>query len=286
MYINSINISINETNSILKEILNKLNLIISAANSQQKMISLNNNNNITEIKKNEDDNNKSNIKQKTESTNKTTSAKTPSQNPSSKQNPTLNSSQKKEAANNQEKNNKDNNVEVLPTAFDYQGNKEAELKYGQSTKSTTEYINPIIKSDVKAPNLILEYIEPILQVHYPDGTTKSTALPARLQTEDGKEPNIAPEQLKNIHEQIYKNFNKSALEYQKEKNRANSVSKKNPIVNELARPTVNVQNSLSNLNHLTPNFKSFQNSEINSNSSDINAVRSALKPNINMNIKK
>ena len=193
-------------------------------------------------------------------------------------------SQKKEAANNQEKNNKDNNVEVLPTAFDYQGNKEAELKYGQSTKSTTEYINPIIKSDVKAPNLILEYIEPILQVHYPDGTTKSTALPARLQTEDGKEPNIAPEQLKNIHEQIYKNFNKSALEYQKEKNRANSVSKKNPIVNELARPTVNVQNSLSNLNHLTPNFKSFQNSEINSNSSDINAVRSALKPNINMNI--
>ena len=199
--------------------------------------------------------------------------------------------QKKEAADTNQKNNQNNqnkNMEILPTTFDYQGNKEAEMKYGQSTKSTTEYINPIIKSDVKEPNLILEYIEPILQVHYPDGTTKSTALPARLQTEDGKEPNIAPEQLKNIHEQIYKNFNKSALEYEKEKNRANSVSKKNPV-NELPRQTFNVQNSLNNLNNLhnlTPNFKSFNNNEINSNTSsnDINAVRSAMKPNINMNI--
>ena len=177
--------------------------------------------------------------------------------------------QKKEAADTTQKNNQNNqnkNMEILPTTFDYQGNKEAEMKYGQSTKSTTEYINPIIKSDVKEPNLILEYIEPILQVHYPDGTTKSTALPARLQTEDGKEPNIAPEQLKNIHEQIYKNFNKSALEYEKEKNRANSVSKKNPVT-ELPRQTFNVQNSLNNLNNLhnlTPNFKSFNNNEINS----------------------
>ena len=100
--------------------------------------------------------------------------------------------QKKEAADTTQKNNQNNqnkNMEILPTTFDYQGNKEAEMKYGQSTKSTTEYINPIIKSDVKEPNLILEYIEPILQVHYPDGTTKSTALPARLQTEDGKETN-------------------------------------------------------------------------------------------------
>ena len=30
--------------------------------------------------------------------------------------------------------------EVLPVKFDYQGNEEAELKYGQSTKNTTEYI--------------------------------------------------------------------------------------------------------------------------------------------------
>ena len=182
-------------------------------------------------------------------------------------------------------NNENKDIEVLPTKFDYQGNKEAELKYGQSMKSTTEYINPIIQSDVKEPNLVFEYIEPILQVHYPDGTTKSTALPARLQTADGKEPNIAPEQLKSIHEQIYKNFSQNAIEIQKEKNRSNSVSRKNPSI-DFTRQTYNVQNSLNNLNNLTPNFKSFQFNENNNNnnSNDINAVRSAIKPNINMNI--
>ena len=179
-----------------------------------------------------------------------------------------------------EKNDEKQNYEVLPVKFDYQGNKEAELKYGQSTKSTTEYVKPIIQADVKEPNLILEYIEPVLQVHYPDGTTKSTALPPRLQTEDGKEPNIAPEQLKTIHEQIAKNFNQSLIDYEKEKNRANSVSRKNPP-NNFSRQTVNVHN-FTNMTNLTPNLKSFEN--INNNVNDINAVRSAMKPNINMNI--
>ena len=179
-----------------------------------------------------------------------------------------------------EKNDEKQNYEVLPVKFDYQGNKEAELKYGKSTKSTTEYVKPIIQADVKEPNLILEYIEPILQVHYPDGTTKSTALPARLQTEDGKEPNIAPEQLKTIHEQISKNFSQSLIEYEKEKSRANSVSRKNPP-NNFSRQTVNVHN-FTNMTNLTPNLKTFDN--INGNVNDINAVRSAMKPNINMNI--
>ena len=179
-----------------------------------------------------------------------------------------------------EKNDEKQNYEVLPVKFDYQGNKEAELKYGQSTKSTTEYVKPIIQADVKEPNLILEYIEPILQVHYPDGTTKSTALPARLQTEDGKEPNIAPEQLKTIHEQISKNFNQSLIDYEKEKSRANSVSRKNPP-NNFSRQTVDVHN-FTNMTNLTPNIKSFEN--IKGNVNDINAVRSAMKPNINMNI--
>ena len=67
------------------------------------------------------------------------------------------------------------NFEVLPVKFDYQGNAEAEEKYGKSTKNTTEYNKPIIKSDYKQPIVQLEYIEPILQVHYPDGTTKSKA---------------------------------------------------------------------------------------------------------------
>ena len=200
-----------------------------------------------------------------------------------------------EPENNKEENKKDNKTknnnnkeEVLPVKFDYQGNKEAELKYGQSTKNTTEYIKPIIKSDVKEPNLILEYVEPILQVHYPDGTTKSTALPARLQTADGKEPNIAPEQLKSIRDQITRDFNLSSMDLEKGKNRANSVQGKN-ISTEPSRHTVqNINNINTSFNNLTPNFKSFQNYNINNsninNNNDINAVRSAMKPNINMNI--
>ena len=102
---------------------------------------------------------------------------------------------------------KNDDIEVLPTKFDYLGDVEAEAKYGKTMKNTTEYVNPIIQSNVKEPNLVLEYIEPILQVHYPDGTTKSTKLPPRLQTADGKKPNINPEQLKSLHEQITQNIN-------------------------------------------------------------------------------
>ena len=108
--------------------------------------------------------------------------------------------------NNQEL-NKDN-FEVLPIKFDYQGNKEAEEKYGKTTENTTEYDKPIIKSDYKQPILQLEYIEPILQVHYPDGTTKSKALPPRIQTIDGKTPNINEEQFRYIREQLNQNIEK------------------------------------------------------------------------------
>lgn len=53
--------------------------------------------------------------------------------------------------------------------------------------------------------MTLEYIEPILQVHYPDGTTKSTALPPRIQGVGGETPNISEEQFKSIQEQMNKN---------------------------------------------------------------------------------
>ena len=97
-----------------------------------------------------------------------------------------------------------NNFEILPVKFDYQGNREAEEKYGEQTKNTTEYNKPIIKSDYKQPIVQLEYIEPILQVHYPDGTTKSKALPPRIQTIDGKTPDINEEQFRYIREQMNK----------------------------------------------------------------------------------
>ena len=92
---------------------------------------------------------------------------------------------------NKEEEQKKDNYEVLPIKFDYQGNKEAEEKYGKITQNTTEYNKPIIESDYKEPIIQLEYIEPILQVHFPDGTTKSKALPPRIQTIDGKTPKLS-----------------------------------------------------------------------------------------------
>ena len=181
-----------------------------------------------------------------------------------------------EDKNEAENSSKRNDVEVLPTKFDYQGDLEAEAKYGQSMKNTTEYVNPIIKSNVKEPNLILEYIEPILQVHYPDGTTKSTPLPPRLQTADGKKPNINPEQLKSIHEQMIKSFNQSISEFEKENNRANSVSHKNGST--YSRQTVSSFRNNNNNNILrTANSSNINNGSNNANNNVNNAVRSALK---------
>ena len=98
--------------------------------------------------------------------------------------------------------NIENNINSLPPKFDYRGNVEVEKKYGKSTKNTTEYEKPIVQPNYKKPILQLEYIEPVLQVHYPDGTTKSTPLPPRIQTVDGKTPNISEEQFKLIQEEM------------------------------------------------------------------------------------
>ena len=177
-------------------------------------------------------------------------------------------------------NKKQNDVEVLPTTFDYLGDAEAEAKYGKTTKNTTEYANPIIKSNVKEPQLVLELIEPILQVHYPDGTTKSTALPPRLQTADGKKPNINPEQLKTLHEQMAKSFNQSVSEYEKENNRSNSVTNRNQ--SNYSRQTVNgIGNTNNVFRQVNSNEINYQNN--NSNNNNLNIVRSAMKPQINMN---
>lgn len=124
----------------------------------------------------------------------------------------------------------EDDVQVLPPTFDYGGDKEAEEKYRNTTKDTTEYVKPIVQSNVKPPILTLEYIEPILQVHYPDGTTKSTALPPRIQGVGGETPNISEEQFKSIQEQMNKNStikNFSPLKDFLNSNRSNSVVKKN-----------------------------------------------------------
>ena len=179
-------------------------------------------------------------------------------------------------------NKKENDIEVLPTTFEYFGDADAEAKYGKTTKNTTEYINPIIKSNVKEPHLVLELIEPILQVHYPDGTTKSTALPPRLQTADGKEPNLNPEQLKTIHEQMTKTFNQNRAELEKENNRSNSAANKN--LSNYSRQTVNgIGNNINVFRPTNSSDINYENNNtINNNS---NVVRSAMKTEVKFNNK-
>ena len=172
----------------------------------------------------------------------------------------------------------ENEVEVLPTKYDYQGNKEAEAKYGKSDKSTVDYAEPIIQSKVKEANVFLEYIEPILQVHYPDGTTKSTPLPPRIQTADGKKPNISPEQLKSIREQMAKSFNQTIAEFENEKNRASSVAnKKRKNNSNYSQQSMN--NFMNNMTIQKPDNRSKINNKRNLNQEKVNnTVRSALKP--------
>ena len=62
--------------------------------------------------------------------------------------PENNEPQEKKDDDTENNNNENKDIEILPTKFDYQGNKEAELKYGQSMKSTTEYIKFVLEPAV------------------------------------------------------------------------------------------------------------------------------------------
>ena len=151
----------------------------------------------------------------------------------------------KQETKNLEENNRElnkENFEVLPIKFDYQGNKEAEEKYGKTTENTTEYDKPIIKSDYKQPILQLEYIEPILQVHYPDGTTKSKALPPRIQTIDGKTPNINEEQFRYIREQLNQNIEKGVKDKNSKISQYSTSSVPVPSFNNLLSAITNSYN--------------------------------------------
>lgn len=152
---------------------------------------------------------------------------------------------------NSEENNQDlgqDKFEVLPIKFDYQGNKEAEEKYGKTTENTTEYDKPIINTDYKQPILQLEYIEPILQVHYPDGTTKSKALPPRIQTIDGKTPNLNEEQFRYIREQLNQNIEKGVKDKNSKISQYSTSSVPVPSFNNLLGAITNSYNENINNN--------------------------------------
>ena len=132
-----------------------------------------------------------------------------------------------EARQEEENIEKEDDVQVLEPIFDYKGNIEAQTKYGNTSKDTTEFAKPIVQSNVKPPVLEIEIIEPIVQTHYPDGTTKKTALKPRIQGPGGQA--ITEDQVKYIEEQmdtdeIIRNF--SPLRDILRNNRSNSVANK------------------------------------------------------------
>ena len=101
------------------------------------------------------------------------------------------------------------NIQKNPPIFNYHGNKELEAKYGNIDYDTTE-VSSIVESKVKPKIMELEYIQPILQVHYPDGSTKNTPLTPTLQGADGKDPNMTEEQIESIKEMINRDTNRSS----------------------------------------------------------------------------
>ena len=153
--------------------------------------------------------------------------------------------------------------EELPP--DFKGNKEGETKYGYTSNNTTEYVKPIIQSNVNKPLLELEIIEPIVQMHYPDGTTKSKALPPRIQGPGGEE--ITEEQLKTLQEQMDNNSTIRNFSPLKEllKNRSNSVVKKNlktissySIQSTPSYQNSNFNNNITRVNPLNNNNESYK----------------------------
>ena len=115
----------------------------------------------------------------------------------------------------------------LQSTYEYQGNKEGETGGGNFENNVTENVKQIIKSKIKPPIMQLEYIEPILIVHYPDGTTKNTPLPPRIQNISGEKANISEEEFQSIQKLMNQNTtikNFSPIKNNSSINRTNSLS--------------------------------------------------------------
>ena len=187
---------------------------------------------------------------------------------------------------NLEESQNNNDQEELPVTYDYQGNVEAQMKYENNPNSTTEYSKPIIKSDIKPPIVQLEYIEPILQVHYPDGTTKSKALPPRIQGANGEKANISEEQFKLIQEQMGNNNISNSKRFSPIKdsynsNRSNSVNKSETSMYSTQTMPYLISRNMANKNPFGNNVVRSALNDNGNNNNNINQVRSAFSNNPN-----
>ena len=102
------------------------------------------------------------------------------------------------------------NIKGNSPIYNYQENKDEGNQYENTDYDTTE-VSSFVQSKVKNDAMELEYIQPILQLHYPDGTVKNTPLTPTLQGANGKTPNMTEEQIKNIKEMINRDNNRGKL---------------------------------------------------------------------------
>ena len=159
----------------------------------------------------------------------------------------------------QEKEN-DPGIQNLPTNYNYQKN--------------PVDVKSIIKSDIKPPILELEYIEPIIQTHYPDGTTKNIPLPPRIQGVNGETPNITKEQFQSIQKLIenstIKNF--SPIRERNTFCRSNSISGIDYSNLTIPHPAMNNNAKVNNINKVDISSKqnNQQNFQINNSKTTFN----------------
>ena len=182
----------------------------------------------------------------------------------------------------------------------------------QNAANTQSGENTIIQSNVNKAPMQFEYIEPILQLHYPDGRTENKPLPPVIKGVGGENQNISEEQMKLIKEQINRdnafrqlspvknnsNFLNSNSEQKEESNfnRANSSSINNNVtqVNKLKnivrplnqnsanRPIGRVKSAF-NLNNVNNNIRYNTMSNYNSNLNPQNPFAQAQNPNLQNN---
>ena len=134
-----------------------------------------------------------------------------------------------------------NNVNAVPNA--------------QNTQNTQSVTNTIINNENKPP-MEIEYIEPILQLHYPDGRTENKPLPPVIKGVGEDNQNISEEHMKLIKEQI---------------NRDNSARQSSPVKN------ANFINSNSEIKEQS-NFNRANSNSMNNNNTQVNKLKNLVRP--------
>ena len=156
------------------------------------------------------------------------------------------------------------------------------IQNAQNTQNTQNTSNTIVRTNENKQPLEFEYIEPILQLHYPDGRTENKPLPPVIKGV-GENQNISEEQMKLIKEQI--NRDNSARNLSPVKNinfiNSNSEIKEDNTLNRANSSSLN--NNNTHVNKLKNLVRPLNQNQNYSDSKPINRVNSAFNLNMNSN---